>query len=59
MVLLQKEHNAVLEFNALGLVGLEVVQPGRGNLFPGLGLLGGERAWKLNQSRDEEHPAQK
>jgi hypothetical protein len=42
MILLQKEDDAVLELNALGLLGMEFVEPGDGNLLPGLALLGVE-----------------
>ena len=41
VILLEKEHDAVLQFDALGLLRLEVVQLGDGNLLPWLALLGG------------------
>jgi len=40
MIFLQKEDDAVFQLNAHGLLRLELVQPGKGNLFPRLGRLG-------------------
>ena len=37
MILLQEDDDAVLELDALWLVGIEVVELGDGDLFPRLG----------------------
>jgi hypothetical protein len=42
VIFLQKDHNAVFELDAPGLLRLELVQLGDGNLLPGFFLLGGE-----------------
>ena len=39
VVLLEEDDDAVLELDALGLLGMKFVQRGDGNLLPGLGLL--------------------
>ena len=41
VVFLEKDDDAVLEFDALGLLRLEFVQRGDGDFFPGFVLLGG------------------
>jgi hypothetical protein len=41
MILLEKDHDAVFERNALGLLRLEFFQGRDGDLLPGLFLLGG------------------
>ena len=50
VILLQEEDDAVLELDSLGLVRLELVQLGNGNLLPWLGLLGQLRC---NRNRRE------
>jgi hypothetical protein len=58
MIDLKEDHDAILELDARGLLGMKFVQRGDGDFLPGLGLLGGERTWKKSQSRGEERPAQ-
>ena len=55
VILLQEEHDAVFQFNALGLVGLEVVQLRDGDQLPGLGLLGGESGWQSYSKQSRNH----
>ena len=43
VILLEEDHDAILELDAFRLLRMKFVQRGDGNLLPGLGLLGGER----------------
>jgi hypothetical protein len=55
MIFLQKDHDAVLEFDALRLMRLELVQLGRGNLFPGFVLLRLKCARPNNKHADRKN----
>ena len=52
MIFLKEENDSVFEHDAFGLLGLEVVQFGDGNLLPGLALLGGEAERGKNGCKD-------
>ena len=40
VVFLEEDYDAILQLDAFGLVGIELMQLGNGNLFPGFALLG-------------------
>ena len=52
MIFLKEEDDAVLELDTFGLLRLEVVQFGDGNLLPRLALLGGEAEKGKKGSKD-------